>query len=328
MATCSNLYSSSVEVSKNMEQTQFLARHLFLLKYRDAKYHQSKLMKQFEIMEEIGVKAEADGKTKDQILNEFQEYRPQTPVWDYKNTSPSGPHQPILPQRKNFSDHTGYDLIHPKEFFQTYGSYILMILKMVRQGFSSNVHEIPSLDNLAILWGIDLDGSCSHITKDTIGMLVCLTINYLEGLSLPRHRSEVLLNERECVAVKHFLIVPSGSNTLGGLYKRTSTRKWFNRHLSTYIEPIQRNYMYRSWTWTCRQHAHQWLIPGGQKALENFVCGYGGHFDLQFATVNIELQSQQQAEIFCNFLKNTGQKFHISITLGWNIASRRVSMTF
>ncbi|KAG0075981.1 hypothetical protein BGZ92_002630 [Podila epicladia] len=190
MATCSNLYSSSVEVSKNMEQTQFLARHLFLLKYRDAKYHQSKLMKQFEIMEEIGVKAEADGKTKDQILNEFQEYRQQTPVWDYKNTlpstrtifgrtsrsqvmgrygsnntqfsirlscdaimskAPSGPHQPILPQRKNFSDHTGYDLIHPKEFFQTYGSYILMILKMVRQGFSSSVHEIPSLDNLAIL---------------------------------------------------------------------------------------------------------------------------------------------------------------------------------
>ncbi|KAG0345882.1 hypothetical protein BG005_001067 [Podila minutissima] len=101
------------------------------------------------------------------------------------SNAPSYPYQSILPQHKHFSNHPGYDLIRPQDFFQTYGSYILMIHKMVRQGFSDEVHEIPPLDTFEILLGVDLDGSSSHLTRDTIGMLVSKAINYLEGLQLP-----------------------------------------------------------------------------------------------------------------------------------------------
>ncbi|KAG0349715.1 hypothetical protein BG005_010798 [Podila minutissima] len=230
-----------------------------------------------------------------------------------ESSAPSDPHRSILPQHKHFSNHPGYDPVRPQEFFQTYGSYILMILNMVRQGFTCDTDEIPPLDNFKILWGVDLDGSGSYLTKDTIGILISKTINYLEGLSLPLRRSEIWLHERECVAIKDFLFVPSGSNALGGLYRCTNDPE----------KPYRHHSMFQSWTWTCKQNAHQWLTPGGHKALEDFVYGCGGHVDLQLATVTIELQSQQQAEMFCKLLKNTGQKFHVSIKLIWKVASRQ-----
>ncbi|KAG0090040.1 hypothetical protein BGZ92_003781 [Podila epicladia] len=225
--------------------------------------------------------------------------------------SPSNSHQFILPQHVHFSNHTGYDLVRSQEFFQTYGFYILMVLKMVRDGFSSDDHEIPSLENFEILWGVDLDGCGGYLTKDTIGTLVSKAINYLEGLKLQKYRSEVWLKESECVAIKDFLVVPSGNNTLGGLYRRSNVISFPTAH-------HQYANVFRIWTWTCKQHAHQWITPGSHKALEDFVYGCGGHVDLQLATVSIKLQSKQQAEVFCNLLEKTGQRFHVLITLDWN----------
>ncbi|KAF9318225.1 hypothetical protein BG003_011619 [Podila horticola] len=206
-----------------------------------------------------------------------------------------------LPEHKHFANHPGFILVRPQEFFQTYGRYILIFLKMLRNGFSERTHEIPRLDTFKILWGFDVGNSGNHLTKDTIEPLVSKAIGYLEGLSLPRRGSEKWLTERESVAAQDFLVVPDGSNALGGLYRYTAKDDY--------------------WTWVCKQHAHDWLAPGTLETLVDFVEACGGTVDTQEATLRIELQSQQHADQFCVLLNGTEQRFHVSIKLGWRDVS-------
>ncbi|KAG0032689.1 hypothetical protein BGZ82_006437, partial [Podila clonocystis] len=181
--------------------------------------------------------------------------------------------------------------------------YALILLKMVKQGFTHVNHEISPLGTFKLLWGCDLDGSSNLPTKDTIEPLVNMAIGYLEGLSPPR-RSQISLTERESIAIKDFLAVPDGSNTFGGLYQYTDE--------------------YDYWFWYCNKHAHQQLTPGTLEMLVEFVHNCGGQVDMQLATLHVELHTRSQTDQFWTLLSDIKPIFHsISITLGWKDASRQ-----
>lgn len=166
-------------------------------------------------------------------------------------------------------------------------------------GFSDHNNEFPPLDTSKILWNIDLDSS-NYLTKDTFGPLVDKSINYLQR---PQHRSENWLTERECATIKDFLDMKVESGTLDNLYRYANVFQ--NRH------------------WTCKEHARSWIEGSVLEALEDFVHSGGGQVNLQFAAVEIELQSRQQADELCTLFDGAGDTFHISIKFSWNDLSRR-----
>jgi len=108
-------------------------------------------------------------------------------------------------------------------------------------------------------------------------------------------------------AIKDFIVVPDGSNSLGELYR------------SSYPLNKQR--------WTCQHHGYQQLPPGTLEALVDFVQECGGHIDIQQASLSIELCSRHQADQLCTLIKNTEQRMNVSIALSWD-ASHWNWMTF
>ncbi|KAG0092635.1 hypothetical protein BGZ93_008257 [Podila epicladia] len=188
---------------------------------------------------------------------------------------------------------------------QTYGSYTLMILLMVKHGFHYGGHKIPRLDTFKILWDYDFASSNNHLSKSSIEPLVGKAISYLEGLSLPQRGSEVWLTERESIMIKDFLKVPDGCNTLGGLYLYSG------------------HYGHGHRFWTCKQHSRQWLTPGTLEVLVNFVRNCGGQVDTQQATLHVELHSRPQVDQFCTLLHDTELRFHVSVIFGWKEVLRQ-----
>lgn len=55
------------------------------------------------------------------------------------------------PAHIHISDHPGYDLDRPREFFQRYGQIAMVILGLVRSGFMSENLCVPSLKSASIL---------------------------------------------------------------------------------------------------------------------------------------------------------------------------------
>lgn len=208
-----------------------------------------------------------------------------------------------IAQHMHLSDHPGYNLRRPREFFQLFGSYTLLMLKMARHGASCETSIIPPLNTFGILWNLDPKVTGHHITKDTIGPLINKSISYLQRLRVPNCVDKDWLSMNS-TAIKDFLVIPNGGNPLGGLYRST----------------LPDNPIYRFWT--CQKHGHQWFHSGTLEALVEFVQGCGGHVDIPRASLSIELRSRHQAEQLCVLIKNTEQKMDVSIKIGWN-ATRR-----
>ncbi|KAF9309474.1 hypothetical protein BG003_009708, partial [Podila horticola] len=212
------------------------------------------------------------------------------------------PLQTDLPQHMHVSNHPGYRLSRPQEFFQAFGGYTLLMLRMAQQGDNYTSSVIPPLNTFNILWSLDPDVTSHSLTKDTIGPLIVKSISYLGSLPVPKCGSEAWLEGWESSTIKGFLCIPEGSNPLGGLHRSTATDN--------------------SWYWTCRQHGQQSLIPGSLEALEDFIQRRGGHFDAQRASLRIDLRSREDAEELCTLLKNTEQRMDVSIKIGWKLSRR------
>lgn len=321
------------------------SRDVFLEISGNAGYYHSKFLEQLKRMRKVGVKAEVDGYTEDQILDEMQKCHQKFLAWDDENafmdilcrqdflapcrflvlpadlgswvdSDPTTHHfrlyflcdvisnkseKSSLSKYKHLSNHSGYKLCRPHEFFQAFGSLTLLMLKMFKHGVSSKTlpSKIPPLDTFEILWSLDPDVTSNHITKETIGPLVHKSISYLQALHLQKCGHQVQL-VRESRTIKDFLVVPEGSNALGALF-RCSNRT-------------------NSWHWTCQQHARQFITPGTLEVLANFVQECGGHVDNQQASLSIELKSRRQARHLCTLLQKTEQAIDISIKLSWKVS--------
>ncbi|KAG0338415.1 hypothetical protein BG000_004000 [Podila horticola] len=207
--------------------------------------------------------------------------------------------QPYLPSHKHLSNHPGYDLIRPEEFFQKYGSYALSILTMVKQGYSNFSHNVPPLDTFDILWSCD--PTTDELSKNNIEALVNKAIAYIHKLS-PKSTSKIL-DRRQIAGIKQFLQVPYGDDGVGELCRTT------NRLLNIH--------------WGCHEHSQQWIDPEALEILKDFVRDHGGLINMREAMIKIELVSPSMAMHFCTLLKDMGHTFDISIKLSWELASRQ-----
>lgn len=203
-----------------------------------------------------------------------------------------------LPQHVHLSNHPGYSLKYPEEFFQEFGDYVLRVLQMIKSGYTNHLYEIPPLDTTKILWSCDPNVIGSHITKDTIAPLVDTAIAYLQELSPTKWRQNLGLTCTQSAMIKQiFLDLRDDDNAEGNLHRL--------------IDSKQDVY------WKCQAHAHQYLDIKSLEVLSEFVCGHGGYVDLRLARLGVELGSLVQANQFRALLFGGKHTFDIMIKLNW-----------
>lgn len=202
-----------------------------------------------------------------------------------------------MPQQVHLSNHPGYNLLRPQEFFEEYGDYLLRVLRMVKNGYTIGFYEIPPMDPSKILWKCDPNITGSHLSKDTIASLVDKTIGYLQELSPLEWIMEPGLTRSQSAVIKEFLDVQEGENTEGNLHR--------------YIDSDQRV------SWRCHPHKQQYFDQKKLEALKIFINEHGGHVDMQQTMLRVVLQSSTVADQFTTLVRGTQQIFNLNLKLNW-----------
>ncbi|KAG0338126.1 hypothetical protein BG000_004528 [Podila horticola] len=203
----------------------------------------------------------------------------------------------IQPQHIHISKHQGYALDRQQEFLQLYGQYALTLLEMVKQGFSQNAYNVPSVDSAEIL-SLCHQASAHHsLTQDNIVTLVDKAIAYIRKVPLDGLPWKPVLDPHETRHIRSFLCVETGDNALGGLcrtvYKSPGT-------------PTR---------WLCDAHSQEYAST---RKLKKFVDTHGGTIDWQSGIVCIQLDSPSQAAGFIQELQIASNfTADVAIRLAW-----------
>lgn len=196
----------------------------------------------------------------------------------------------------HLSNHQGYKLRRPLEFFQKYGDFVLRVLTMIKYGLSTDAYNVPSLETHKILWGDQSKAEGSFLFPLNIGPLVDKAITYLQELSPPQWNN-IHMQPGEAKEVPQYLHIHVGDNPFGNLH----------RCIDAYDT-----------AWKCRFHSCPDSKSEGLSQLERFIHNLGGHVNLTQATIRTDLGSEQQAGEFFGFLSGTKHKFDVSVKLGWS----------
>ncbi|KAG0007954.1 hypothetical protein BGZ82_004980, partial [Podila clonocystis] len=204
-----------------------------------------------------------------------------------------------IPQHVHLSNHPGYELRRPQDFFQIYGDYVLRVLLMIKRGYSDNTYDIPPLDTYKILWKRDahLGG---NLTKNTIRNLIDKTIAHIQEISPPKWIMEPGLTRSQSAAIQAYLIVQNDGNAEGDLHRYID----YQQHVS----------------WRCQAHKHQYFRRKPLACLQEFVSAQGGQVNMQQARLGIALQSWTEAGKFRGLLMGSRHSFNIAVNLNWKIS--------
>ncbi|KAF9381801.1 hypothetical protein CPB97_007570 [Podila verticillata] len=208
-----------------------------------------------------------------------------------------------MPQHVHLSNHPGYNLKRPHDFFQTYGDYVLRVLLMIKRGYSDNKYDIPPLDTNRILWKRDATPG-NNLTKYNIRSLIDKTIAHIQEISPPKWIMEPGLTRSQSAAIKAYLDVQEGVNAEGDLHR--------------YIDHEQHV------SWRCQAHKQQYFGRKPLSFLKDFVSGHGGQVNMQQAKLGVALRSTTDANNFRILLTDTKHAFNIAVTLNWRITRDHV----
>jgi len=125
------------------------------------------------------------------------------------------------------TNHPGYDIKRPKEFFDKYGSHVLMMMYMVKYGASSSGFVVPPLLQSCIGTEIEQGQERTSFAKETIGHLVDDTIAYLEDMTHPFDNdtnvaSQWSIRPTELAELKSYLEIGEDKHFPGGLHQLTT----------------------------------------------------------------------------------------------------------
>jgi len=83
----------------------------------------------------------------------------------------------------HMTNHPGYDLKRPAEFFSKYGSYVLTMMYLIKHGTMTSGYVLPPLAHSKLVSGIEATQGQIGITRKNIIRLVDDTIIYLEDMA-------------------------------------------------------------------------------------------------------------------------------------------------
>ncbi|KAF9432945.1 hypothetical protein BGZ76_010115, partial [Entomortierella beljakovae] len=208
----------------------------------------------------------------------------------------------------HLSNHEGYVVKKPKQFFEKYGPYLMMMLEMVKLGTSIAGRAVPviapfepvtikiikgvdyslkyletSRSLLQISGGTDVEGDVNAILSDFGSYLT--GIEGLEGMELRQLGSYLESNNTD--------------NLLGNLYRMTTK----DGHVK----------------WVCRNHYRAGYQEMHTQKLRDVVNLAGGVFDEQLGSIKVNLESSFRAVEFYEAInKAKAGVYDLDIRLDWD----------
>ncbi|KAF9170250.1 hypothetical protein BGX21_009345 [Mortierella sp. AD011] len=84
-----------------------------------------------------------------------------------------------IPNEIHLSNHEGYHISKPTEFFEKFGSYILTVMQMFKYGITTASVVVQPLEKFSIIDGAEEIQKYIDLTEDTIGTMVDESISFL-----------------------------------------------------------------------------------------------------------------------------------------------------
>ncbi|KAI8358150.1 hypothetical protein B0O80DRAFT_275118 [Mortierella sp. GBAus27b] len=171
----------------------------------------------------------------------------------------------------HMTDHAGYDLKNPKEFFDKYGLYALSMMYMIKYGTVAFGYIVPPQSRVVATFKKHLPSACN------IQQLVDATISYLEEVT--------------CADESDMYTSP--------LWTLERTEQEFQSYLETnndvqFLGNLTRVYS----SWLCSEHQSEWNIQD----LKDSVVSVRGTFTMIPGKIDIKLNSSAATKSFLDIV--------------------------
>ncbi|KAI1320454.1 hypothetical protein EDD11_000839 [Mortierella claussenii] len=210
----------------------------------------------------------------------------------------------------HLAKHEGYELNQPTEFFETYGSYVLTMMQMLKLGIAAAGIIIPPLSQLKLVDGIDAIQMGLDITKNSISPLVDETITFLEdqrtntdsGIDGASEMFEMdkleVLEGADLRQLESYLKVQDEARVLGNLY-RTLTD---DGHVK----------------WVCMDHYRATYKRSAMESIQEVIESNNGTLNEQEGKITVEISTKARARQFYEAITKARRVQELEIAFGWD----------
>ncbi|KAF9277439.1 hypothetical protein BGZ68_009298 [Mortierella alpina] len=216
------------------------------------------------------------------------------------------------PHEIHLAKHEGYDIEKPTEFFEKYGPYVLMMMQMIKYGFTATGIIVPPLASLKIVEGLDTVQRSLDLTKHSIGALVDETIDFIQG-------------KTECAD----LAVDGSADDRAELKRLEALEGADLRQLETYLQITDSGRvlgnLYRIITseghvkWVCLDHYRESYRESLTQQLRDVVTANNGLYLEQEGKINLRITSKVMALQFYEVLVRAKRTQELEIKLDWDV---------
>ncbi|CAO3572357.1 unnamed protein product [Mortierella alpina] len=216
-----------------------------------------------------------------------------------------------IPHEIHLAKHEGYDLETPSEFFEKYGPYVLMMMQMIKYGFTAAGIIVPPLASLKLVEGMDAVQRNLDLSKHSISALVDETIHFIqetrEGPDLmiqsnADDRSELerleALEGADLRQLESYLRITDSGRVLGNLFRIVTSEG----HVK----------------WVCLDHYRESYRESLTQQLRDVVMVNNGLYVEQEGKISIRLTSKVTAAQFYEALVKAKRTQELVIKLDWD----------
>ncbi|KAG0336574.1 hypothetical protein BG000_006440 [Podila horticola] len=218
----------------------------------------------------------------------------------------------------HLAKHEGYDVDRPTEFFEKYGSYVLIMMEMIRYGVVTAGIVVPALANSNLLDGFDgLSDGVAQFTKDSFGPLVQESIDYVQRQRMPDYSQAPFRND----ATTSTDVDLAGQVALEGADLRQLASFLRNKDEAKVLGNLYRIVTPEGHVkWVCLDHYRENYREASIQQFKETVAVNGGSFDAATGKVLVRLTSSIVARQFYDALEQAKFIQELSLVLDWDTA--------
>ncbi|KAF9557560.1 hypothetical protein EC968_007598 [Mortierella alpina] len=218
-----------------------------------------------------------------------------------------------MPHEIHLAKHEGYDLEKPTEFFEKYGPYVLMMMQMIKFGFTAAGIIVPPLASFKLVEGMEGVQRSLDLSKHSIGALVDETINFIQGTTegsdltvdsnAEDDRSELgrleALEGADLRQLETYLRITDTGRVLGNLYRIVTSEG----HVK----------------WVCLDHYRESYRGSLTQQLRDVITINNGIYVEQEGKINIRISSRVMALQFYEAMVRAKRTQELVIKLDWDV---------
>ncbi|KAG0296566.1 hypothetical protein BGZ96_009145 [Linnemannia gamsii] len=242
--------------------------------------------------------------------------------------------------RVHLTDHPGYELSRPTEFFEQYGAFVLSALKILKHCLevASAVNPIVGIANAgvtAVLGGVSAFAD-SNLEKidNSIGFLEEYQASVRQGDGCDGDSQRIYSGSQRSDSSSQWSDTNSQHSQQSDYLQRITALEGADlRRLHTFLQNNDKDTvlgdLYRVATdaghvkWVCLKHCGVQYNTARLNSVVRFAESAGGHYDQYFRKVTIALSSAIAAREFFKLLVNQGSIINeLHVTLEWKFGSQ------